>query len=128
MNRLCYRNTVRYKTLLPDPLMSIEALPTLNEADTIIVLGWNADVDEGLENSDASIDESATERLEFHQGQAIQQSWQANDIAQSLAASQENRVYFATFYQWNGLNGPIGAELILAQLRQWHGSKEADFR
>ncbi|MEM6840215.1 MAG: hypothetical protein AAGF66_13175 [Cyanobacteria bacterium P01_H01_bin.119] len=38
-------------------------------------------------------------------------------MAQSLTASQENRVYFTTFYKWNGLNGPIGAELILEQLR-----------
>ena len=102
-----------------NPLMSIEALPTLNDADTIIVLGWNADVDEGLEDADSSGDESATQRVESHQVQAIQQNWQANSIAQSLTASQENRVYFATFYKWNGLNGPIGAELILDQLRQF---------
>ena len=102
-----------------NPLMSIEVLPTLNEADSIIVLGWNADVDEGLENSDASSDESATQQIESHQGRAIQQNWQANAIAQSLTASEENRVYFATFYKWNGLNGPAGAELILAELRQF---------
>ncbi|MEL6401399.1 MAG: iron-siderophore ABC transporter substrate-binding protein [Cyanobacteria bacterium J06626_4] len=102
-----------------NPLMSIEALPALNEADSIIVLGWNADVDEGLENSDASSDESATQQIESHQGRAIQQNWQANAIAQSLTASQANRVYFATFYKWNGLNGPISAELILAELRQF---------
>ncbi|MEM6427397.1 MAG: iron-siderophore ABC transporter substrate-binding protein [Cyanobacteria bacterium P01_D01_bin.128] len=101
-----------------NPLMSIEVLPTLDEADIIIVLGWNADDSEELENADLSADESATQRIESHQGQAIQQNWQANDIAQSLTASQENRVYFATFYKWNGLNGPIGAELILDELRQ----------
>ena len=102
-----------------NPLMSIEALPTLNEADTIIVLGWNTDVDEGLENSDASPDESATQQIESHQGRAIQQNWQSNAIAQSLMASQANRVYFTTFYKWNGLNGVIGAELILEELRQF---------
>ncbi|NEQ86600.1 MAG: iron-siderophore ABC transporter substrate-binding protein, partial [Moorea sp. SIO2I5] len=42
-----------------------------------------------------------------------------NAIAQSLRASKENRVYFATYYKWNGLNGPIGAELVLKQLRQF---------
>ena len=102
-----------------NPLMSIEALPILNDADIIIVLGWNAGDSEELENSDSSADESATQRIESHQGQAIQQSWQANDIAQSLTASQENRVYFATFYKWNGLNGAISAELILEELRQF---------
>ncbi|MEM9003864.1 MAG: ABC transporter substrate-binding protein [Cyanobacteria bacterium P01_F01_bin.86] len=101
-----------------NPLMSIEALSTLNDADTIIVLGWNAEVSEGLENSNSVADKSATQRIEANQGQAIQQNWQANDIAQSLIASQENRVYFATFYKWNGLNGAIGAELILQELRQ----------
>ncbi|MEM9905683.1 MAG: ABC transporter substrate-binding protein [Cyanobacteria bacterium P01_D01_bin.44] len=100
-------------------LMSIEALQTMNEADIIIVLGWNADVDEGPENSDSSGDQSATQRVESHQVQAIQQNWQASEIAQSLTASQENRVYFATFYKWNGLNGPISAELILEELRQF---------
>ncbi|MEO1126378.1 MAG: ABC transporter substrate-binding protein [Cyanobacteria bacterium J06639_16] len=102
-----------------NPLMSIEALPTLNDADSIIVLGWNADVSEGLENLASSADVAATQRVESHQVHAIQQNWQANDIAQSLTASQENRVYFATFYKWNGLNGPIGAELVLEQLRQF---------
>lgn len=102
-----------------NPLMSIEALPSLNDADTIIVLGWNSEVNEELGNSDAVADESATQRVESHQVQAIQQNWQTNGIAQSLTASQENRVYFATYYKWNGLNGPIGAELILEQLRQF---------
>ena len=102
-----------------NPLMSIEALPALNEADTIIVLGWNADDSEELENANLSTDEAATQRIESHQGRAIQQNWQANAIAQSLTASQANRVYFATFYKWNGLNGPAGAELILAELRQF---------
>ncbi|MEM1280226.1 MAG: iron-siderophore ABC transporter substrate-binding protein [Cyanobacteria bacterium P01_H01_bin.152] len=102
-----------------NPLISIEALSSLNDADTIIVLGWNADASEELENADSSADKSITQRIESHQGRAIQQNWQANNIAQSLTASQENRVYFATFYKWNGLNGPNGAELILKELRQF---------
>ncbi|ESA33708.1 iron abc transporter substrate-binding protein [Leptolyngbya sp. Heron Island J] len=101
------------------PLMSIEALPELNDADTIIVLGWNFDTSEGLEKSDPSADTSMGDLLETHQVKTIQQDWQTNSIAQSLTASQENRVYFTTFYKWNGLNGPIGAELILEQLRQF---------
>lgn len=58
-------------------------------------------------------------RVEKHQVQSIKQDWEENAIAQSLTASQEDRVYFATFYKWNGLNGPIGAELILEELRQF---------
>ncbi|MEM1256788.1 MAG: hypothetical protein AAGI69_30520 [Cyanobacteria bacterium P01_H01_bin.21] len=100
-------------------LMSIEALSELNDADSVIVLGWNFDISDGLENSDSSADMSMGDLLETHQTKAIQQDWQVNDIAQSLTASQENRVYFATFYKWNGLNGPISAELILEQLRQF---------
>ncbi|MEM9808867.1 MAG: iron-siderophore ABC transporter substrate-binding protein [Cyanobacteria bacterium P01_D01_bin.56] len=101
------------------PLMSIEALPKLNDADTIIVLGWNFDITEGLEKSDPSADTSMGDLLETHQVKTIQQDWQTNGVAQSLIASQQKRVYFATFYKWNGLNGPIGAELILEQLRQF---------
>ncbi|NET38166.1 MAG: ABC transporter substrate-binding protein [Cyanothece sp. SIO1E1] len=55
----------------------------------------------------------------LHLEERATQVRQENAIAQSLTASQENRVYFATFYKWNGLNGPIGTELILEQLRQF---------
>ena len=57
--------------------------------------------------------------LETYQVQTIKQDWEGSAIAQSLTASQENHVYFATFYKWNVLNGPIGAELILEQIRQF---------
>jgi iron complex transport system substrate-binding protein len=30
-----------------------------------------------------------------------------------------DRAYFATYYKWFGLNGPIGVELILEDLRQF---------
>ncbi|ASC72646.1 Fe(3+)-citrate-binding protein YfmC [Halomicronema hongdechloris C2206] len=101
------------------PLISIEALPKLNNADIIIVLGWDFDVSDGLETSAPAVDKSVNDSLETHQVQTIKQDWEDNAIAQSLTASQDNRVYFATFYKWNGLNGPIGAELILQELRQF---------
>ena len=100
--------------------ISIEALPTLNDADTIIVLGFNLDVNPQSPESQASpASESISDWLETHQLATTQQNWDENAIAQSLSASHENRVYFATFYKWNGINGPIGTELILEQLRQF---------
>ena len=104
----------------PNAPISIETLPSLDDADTIIILGYNLNVsDQALENLSQAADKSLSDWLETHQVQTIKQSWKANAIAQSLTASQENRVYFATYYKWNGLNGPIGAELILKQLRQF---------
>ena len=103
----------------PNAPISIEALPKLDDADTIIILGWDFDkLYQVSETPEQSADKSI-EWIETHQVQAIKQDWEANAIAQSLTASQENRVYFATYYKWNGLNGPIGAELILEQLRQF---------
>ena len=92
----------------------------LDDADTIIILSWDFDVsDLTLKNPDTSANKLMSHLMETHQVQTIKQQWETNEIAQSLTASQENRVYFATYYKWNGLNGPIGAELILEQLRQF---------
>ncbi|NEQ83442.1 MAG: iron-siderophore ABC transporter substrate-binding protein [Moorea sp. SIO2I5] len=99
--------------------ISVEALPMLNHADTIIILGYNLDTSDGLENPEQFADKSVSDQVEKHQVQTIQQDWEENAIAQSLTASKEDRVYFATFYKWMGLNGPIGAELVLKQLRQF---------
>lgn len=86
--------------------VSSELLPSFKAADTVIVLGYN-------------LDPTA------HQGNVLEnqlknmkQEWNKNALARSLPASQEGRVYFVTYYLWNGLNGPIGAELILKELRQ----------
>lgn len=95
--------------------ISIEALPQLNEADIIIVLGYNLDAKERPNLKQGSIDKA----IESHQSQSIRKSWEENAIAQSLTASKEGRVYFATYYKWNGLNGPTGTKLILEQLRQF---------
>ena len=104
----------------PNAPISIETLPLLDDADTIIILGYDLNVsNQALENLSQAAYKSLSDWLETHQVQTIKQDWEANAIAQSLTASQENRVYFATYYKWNGLNGPIGAELILGQLRQF---------
>ncbi|NEQ86550.1 MAG: ABC transporter substrate-binding protein, partial [Moorea sp. SIO2I5] len=99
--------------------ISVEALPMLDDADTIIILGYNLDTSDGLENPAQSTDESMSAQLETHQVQTIKQDWEENAIAQSLRASKEDRVYFATAYKWMGLRGPIGAELVLEKLRQF---------
>ncbi|MGD1908475.1 MAG: ABC transporter substrate-binding protein [Leptolyngbyaceae cyanobacterium] len=106
-----------------NPLMSIEILPTLNDADTIIVLGWNFDASADDQNSESPVDASVTQQMEANQVQTIQQDWADNGIAQSLTASQAGQVYFASFYKWNVLNGPIGTKLVLAQLRQFFGER-----
>ncbi|MEO0395475.1 MAG: hypothetical protein AAF243_05735 [Cyanobacteria bacterium P01_A01_bin.137] len=59
------------------------------------------------------------EITEQHQIKSIRKSWQGNAIAQSLSASKAEQVYFATYYKWNGFNGPTGTELVLEQLRQF---------
>ena len=105
----------------PNAPISIEALPTLNEADTIIILGWNFDVSDEQSETPAPppTNMAIGDWLEAHQVESVRQDWETNAIAQSLTASQENQVYFATFYKWSGINGPISAELILEQLRQF---------
>lgn len=113
--------SVGFKLISPDNVsgpqspISLEALPTMNEADTIIILGFNLDVQETI----ATAEKPLTEVAEEHQVQAIQKSWEENALAQSLTASQENRVYFATYMKWQILNGPIGTDLVLDQLQQF---------
>ncbi|MEO0827721.1 MAG: iron-siderophore ABC transporter substrate-binding protein [Cyanobacteria bacterium J06639_16] len=89
----------------PSHAISLEALPEL-DADLIIVEGFNREVnlppDDPIEG----------------QLQAIKQQWQTNAIAQSLPASQNNRVYFTTVYLCHALLGPIGTEIFLEQLHQ----------
>lgn len=87
--------------------VSVELLPQLGTADIIFILGH--DLSPNRKNLTSVLDSQTS---------AIQQEWNNNAIAQTLKASKENRVYFVTYYLWNGFNGPIGAELILNQLRQ----------
>jgi len=87
--------------------VSLELLPQVGTADIIFILGH--DLSPNRRNLTSVLDSQTS---------VIQQEWNKNAIAQTLKASKENRVYFVTYYLWNGLNGPIGAELILNQLRQ----------
>lgn len=96
--------------------VSIETLPQLDRADIIIVLGYSlsgGDTKQLGENSELN------KQIENNQSQPAKKAWKKNAIAQSLTASKQDRVYFATYYRWNGLNGPIGTELILEQIRQF---------
>ena len=86
--------------------ISLETLPQLNEADAIILLGFNDQVNQ-LTNMD---------EFEQHQLKSLPQQWEENAIAQSLDASQAGRVYFIPAYLCLGLPGPIGTELYLNEL------------
>lgn len=105
--------------------ISIETLPKLDRADIIIVLGYNLSAGEKKQSSEnKEIKRGLNQQIENHQSQTAKKAWKENAIAQSLTASKENRVYFATYYRWNGLNGPIGTELIIDQLREFLLTKD----
>ena len=106
------------KPLIP---ISIETLPKLNQADTIIVMGYNLNFGKELQSG---ANKQFNRDIENHQSQPAKKAWKKNAIAQSLAASKQDRVYFATYYRWSGLNGPIGTELIIEQLREFFLSKD----
>ena len=90
-------------------VISLETLPQLNEADSIILLGTNASQIQPLDTMD-----------EFgeHQLSNLRPAWETNAIAQSLDASKAGRVYFIPYYLCRGLPGPIGTELYLEELKQ----------
>lgn len=100
----------------PSIPISVEALPELNEADIIIVMGYSTDTEETIETSS---EKSVDSFIKTSQSKPAQQSWQNNKIANSLKASQNEQVYFTTYYLWNGLNGPNGTQLILDELREF---------
>ncbi|ABW28386.1 ABC transporter substrate-binding protein [Acaryochloris marina] len=88
------------------PTLSIETLPQLNAANSIILFGYDFNPkDSGTEFSNQQL-------------QPIKQAWQQNAIAQSLKASKSGRVYFVPAYLCLGLPGPIGTELYLNELKQ----------
>ena len=91
----------------PAPV-SLEVLPQLNEADSIIVLGYNEQANQ-LKDMD---------EFEQHQLEGLPQQWQENAIAQSLDASQAGRVYFMPLYLCGAAPGPIGTELYLEELQK----------
>ena len=95
------------ENVAPATSISLEVLPQFGNADIIFALGH-----------DLSPNRQSLKSVLNSQTSALKQEWNDNAIAQTLKASQEGRVYFVTYYLWNGLNGPIGAELILNELSQ----------
>ena len=88
--------------------ISIEALPELDEADSILLFGYQWDTS-GLTEMTA---------FDQQQTQTLKQAWEKNAIAQSLDASKAGRVYFIPAYLCLGLPGPIGTELYLEELKE----------
>ncbi|MDV3351188.1 iron-siderophore ABC transporter substrate-binding protein [Leptothoe sp. LEGE 181152] len=87
--------------------ISIEALPELDDADSILLFGYDWETS------------SLTDMTAFEQQQTqtLKQAWEKNAIAQSLTASKAGRVYFIPAYLCLGLPGPIGTELYLNELQ-----------
>ncbi|NES96576.1 MAG: ABC transporter substrate-binding protein, partial [Desertifilum sp. SIO1I2] len=88
------------------PNLSLEKLPQL-PADSVLLLGY-----------DFSRNTPQTQDFERSQLQQIQQDWQNNAIAQSLKASQDNRVYFGSAYSCLAYPGPLGAEVYLQEIEE----------
>ena len=86
--------------------VSLEILPQL-DTDLIFVRGWDSSPDNKTVNA-------ADNPLKN-----LKQEWNSNAIAQTLNASKQDRVYFVNYYLWSVLRGPIAAELILNELRQF---------
>jgi iron complex transport system substrate-binding protein len=89
--------------------ISVEIFPQLNDADSILLLGYNLNNSEELDSMDGFKD---------YQLAKIKQEWSENAIAQSLDASQAKRVYSAQGYLCLSLPGPIGTKLYLEELKQ----------
>jgi iron complex transport system substrate-binding protein len=87
--------------------LSLEILPQL-DSDLIIVQGYNSNFSNVKGN------------LVNHQITGVKQEWNNNAIAQSLAASKSNRVYFTSAYLCRGISGPIGAEIFLQQIQHFN--------
>ena len=90
-------------------VISLETLPQLNDADSIILFGRNTSEFDQLRGMD---------NFGRHQLSRLKQGWEENAIAQSLDASQAGRVYFIPAYLCRGLPGPIGAALYLEELKE----------
>ncbi|MBL1210204.1 iron-siderophore ABC transporter substrate-binding protein [Geminocystis sp. GBBB08] len=89
--------------------ISLEILPQLDKADSIILLGYNFSQPETLKDMD---------NFAQHQLTNLQQEWAKNPITQSLSASKEGRVYYIPAYMCLGLTGSIGTELYLNELKK----------
>jgi len=89
--------------------ISLETLPQLNDADSIILFGTNFTELQQFTDSD---------NFEDHQLSGLKQAWEENAIAQSLDASKAGRVYFIPAYLCRGLPGAIGTKLYLEELKE----------
>lgn len=90
-------------------VVSLETLPQLDNADSVILFGQNTSEFDQLKDMD---------NFGQHQLSRLKQTWEKNAIAQSLKASIARRVYFIPIYLCRGLPGPIGTELYLNELRK----------
>jgi iron complex transport system substrate-binding protein len=106
--QLIYPEEFDAATLRTPAPVSLDALPGLNAADSIILFGFSWDT--------AGLDDMTT--FKTHQLDRLKQTWDRNAIAQSLNASQAGRVYFIPAYLCLGLPGPIGTELYLDELEK----------
>lgn len=95
----------------PAPLIpiSLETLPQLNQADSVILLGNNFSKPNQLKQ---------VTNFEDHQLSRLKQAWSKNAIAQSLNVSKSGKVYFIPTYLCLGLPGSIGTDLYLNELRK----------
>lgn len=91
--------------------LSLEALPELDKADHIFVLGYQMGNESGQPPDDPG-------KLLEQQTSGIKADWEENAIAQSLSATKADQVYFGTYLLWNGLNGPMGTRLVLQDMEQ----------
>lgn len=89
--------------------LSLEILPKLNVADSIILFGYNFKDVNQLKD---------TQQFANHQLSTVQQEWSKNAIAQSMTASQKGRVYYIPAYLCFGLPGALGTELYLNTLKK----------
>lgn len=105
--QLVYPSEINDATLNSPTLpISLETLPQLDNADSVILLGFNFDPNQSVGD--------------FGKGQLqhLEQGWTKNAIAQSLQASKAGRVYFIPAYVCFGLPGPIGTKLYLEELKE----------
>ena len=95
----------------PAPLIpiSLETLPQLNQADSVILLGNNFSKPNQLKQAN---------NFEDHQLASLKQAWSKNAIAQSLNVSKSGKVYFIPTYLCLGLPGSIGTDLYLNELKK----------
>ncbi|NEQ86602.1 MAG: ABC transporter substrate-binding protein [Moorea sp. SIO2I5] len=89
--------------------LSLEVIPQLDNADSIILFGYNFSNIKEVKDA---------QHLAEHQLAELQQEWSKNAIAQSMTASKQGRIYFISAYLCLGLTGSMGTELYLEELQE----------